>query len=67
MEEPPQMICQQVSHCLAEAVADAGLTTFRHMPHLPGAEKAKALLKRIAEEFLLIIRNRGYDILSVTE
>lgn len=48
-------------------VFDDGITCFRHIPHLPRADSAAATLKRIALEFMPIIRQRGYDIRTVSE
>jgi hypothetical protein len=48
-------------------VFDDGITCFRHLPHLPHADSAAATLKQIALEFMPIIRQRGYDVRSVSE
>jgi hypothetical protein len=48
-------------------VFDDGMTCFRHIPHLPHADSAAAILKRLAREFMPIIRQRGYDVRSVSE
>ena len=42
-------------------------TSYRHMAHLPNADAAANMLKRIAQEFAPIIRERGYHVLSVSE
>lgn len=38
-----------------------------HIPTLPSAEQAKALLERVVREFEPIAQQRGYNILSVSE
>jgi hypothetical protein len=48
-------------------VFDDGITCFRHIPHLLYADSAAATLKQIALEFMPIIRQRGYDIRTVSE
>jgi hypothetical protein len=48
-------------------VFDDGITCFRHIPHLPYADIAAAILKQIALEFMPIIRQRGYDVRTVSE
>lgn len=48
-------------------VFDDGLTSYRHLPHLFDADAAERMLNRIAREFTPIIRQRGYDVKSVTE
>jgi hypothetical protein len=48
-------------------VFDDGITCFRHIPHLPHADSAAATLQRIALEFMPIIRQRGYDVRTVSE
>jgi hypothetical protein len=48
-------------------VFDDGITSFRHLPHLPYADSAAATLKQIALEFIPIIRQRGYDVRSISE
>ncbi|CAB9503554.1 WLM domain [Seminavis robusta] len=40
---------------------------FYHIPNLPNEEYAKFLLKRLAKDFLPIIRRRGFKILAVSE
>jgi hypothetical protein len=49
------------------SVFDDGITSFRHMPHLPHAPHAAALMTQIAQNFVPIIRQRGYDIRTVSE
>jgi len=52
---------------LSLPVYDDGLTVFRHMPHLPQADLAAAMLQRLAQEFMPILRERGYNVRSVSE
>jgi hypothetical protein len=58
---------RQVDIPIPMPVFDDGITCFRHIPHLPRADSAAATLKRIALEFMPIIRQRGYDIRTVSE
>lgn len=44
-----------------------GMTHFLHVPYLPSADHSSFLLKRLAKEFLPIIKRRGYNVLLVSE
>ena len=48
-------------------IYDDGRTVVRHLAHLPDADKVASLLQRIVDEFLPIIRYRGYNVRSITE
>lgn len=48
-------------------VAEHDGIRFYHMSHLRHAHQAAGMMRRIAHEFMPIIRRRGYNILSVSE
>ena len=68
-----QMVCIPTGTNYNEFPAESlpifndGLTKYRHMMHLANGDSAKVILNRIAREFNPIIRQRGYDVASVTE
>jgi WLM domain len=48
-------------------VYDDGVTVFRHIPHLPDAPRVAEMMRRLAKSYIPVIRQRGYDIRSVSE
>lgn len=48
-------------------VFDDGMTSFRHIPSLPDADEAAALLRQLARDFVPILRQRGHDVVTVSE
>jgi WLM domain len=48
-------------------VFDDGITSFRHIPTLPYADQAADLLRLLAKNFVPILRQRGYDVRTVSE
>jgi hypothetical protein len=51
----------------AEAVFHDGATAFCHLAHLPQVPKVAEMMKKLAKEFLPIIRQRGYNIRTISE
>lgn len=64
---PPTMRSTETAPIDSAPAFDYGITSFRHMPHLPHAPHAAALMTQIAQNFVPIIRQRGYDIRTVSE
>ena len=51
----------------ARPIYDDGRTVVRHLVHLPDSDIVASMLQRLVDEFLPIIRYRGYNVRSITE
>lgn len=67
MKEATMMRATETIPITMVPVFDDGITSFRYMPNLPHAQHAAALIKQIAQNFVPIIRQRAFDIRTVSE
>lgn len=64
--DPDRSVARSNAFSGAQQQSPASLNCF-HIPSLPSADEAKALLNRVVAEFEPIVKRRGYNVASVSE